>query len=530
MMEAGKHLNVFILEDNPDDVELELHELQKSGFSITHELAKNRREFLDKLPAFTPDIILADYSLPDITGVEAIALCRKMNVDVPVILVTGEGNEQIAVDSLRLGAVDYIIKKNISGLPARVLRALEIWADHKARERAETEEKRLLQLLFENQKMEAIGRLTSGIAHDFNNILTGIIGYSELCLNHATPDTVLHERLQSIITFSRRGADLIKQLLIFSRKIPMEFEAIDLNVFIRETAQFLKRIIEETVDIQLELHDEVPKIKCDTRQFSRVLMNLTLNARDAMGGKGVVTIRTGGCSSRDGAVPMSSGGHGNEFAWLSVSDTGAGIEKVNIEKIFEPFYTTKNPGKGTGLGLSIVHSVVAAHGGTINVFSEKGRGTRFEIVLPALASHTREDAASAPHSIGTERSAWGKRGGETILLAEDEDLLRKLAISTLASQGYRLIIAQDGKEALERYKAEQEKVDLVISDMIMPNMGGVDLFKEIKALNPRAKFILITGYSLTDQDRDALDKMDAILSKPYATGSLTSLVRETLDK
>lgn len=528
-METGKHLRVFFLEDNQDDVYLELRELSKAGFAIEHVVARNRNEFLDKLPMFTPDVILADYSLPDITGVEALGLCKKMKVDAPVILITGEGNEQIAVDSLRLGAVDYIIKRNISGLPARVSRALEIWADRKARERAEAEEKRLMRLLAENQKMEAVGRLTSGIAHDFNNILTGILGYSELCLNQAPADSELHERLQSIITFSRRGADLIKQLLIFSKKVPMEFEVVDLNAFIRETVQFLRRVIEETIDIRLELGDDAPKIKCDTRQFSRVLMNLALNARDAMEGKGVVTISTGGCSSQNGAAPASSGERGNEYAWLSVSDTGIGIKKENLDNIFEPFFTTKAPGKGTGLGLSIVHSVVTAHGGTVKVDSEKGRGTRFEIFLPALSSDKGEHAASEPRAIGRVRGAGGKRGGETILLAEDEDLLRKLAVYALVAQGYRVIVAQDGKEALDMYKAAGDAIALVISDMIMPNMGGVDLFRKIKALNPRAKFILITGYSLTDQDRDTLDKMDAILTKPYAAEALTGMIREILD-
>ena len=289
---AEKSLKILFLEDNSDDVELEAYELRKAGYAIEYEVAMNRREFMAKIGSFRPDIILADYSLPDITGIDAISICAGLKMSVPVILITGEGNEQIAVDSLRLGAIDYIIKRNISGLPARVSRALEIWSDRKAKERAEAEEERLQYILFETQKVETIGRLAGGIAHDFNNILTGVIGYTELCMKDVPKDSITHERLQSIVTFSKRGADLVRQLLIFSRKVPLEFVTVDMNLFLQDTLRFLRRIIEETVDIRLELSTEPVGVRCDTGHFTRVLMNLVLNARDAMHGKGVLTIRT----------------------------------------------------------------------------------------------------------------------------------------------------------------------------------------------------------------------------------------------
>jgi len=389
MNEGNKQLKVFFLEDNPDDVDIELYELKRAGFEVEYDVARNRKEFLEKLPDLNADIMLADYALPDITGIEAIGIFRKMDVDVPVILITGEGNELIAVDSLRIGAIDYIIKRNISGLPARVSRALEIWADRKAKQRAEAEGKRLQQILFEGQKMEAIGRLACGIAHDFNNILTGIMGFSEMCLDDVPQDSVIRKKLQTIITLSQGAADLAKQLLIFSKKMSMEFEVIDLNAFVMETMRLLTQMVEETVEIKLELQEDIPKIKCDTGKFTQVLMNLILNARDAMNGSGIIKIKSEKCLLTEGHLPETFGTYCKECVCFSVSDTGAGIDKDDIQKIFEPFFTTKGVGKGTGLGLAIVYSVVNEHGGRIEVFSEKGAGTTFKIYLPLLQTDTQ---------------------------------------------------------------------------------------------------------------------------------------------
>lgn len=528
MNKGKKELRIFFLEDNPDDVELELYELKRAGYNVEYDVAKDQKEFLEKLPDFAADIILADYWLPDFTGIEAINICKELKIDVPVILITGEGNELIAVDSLRLGAIDYIIKRNIAGLPARVQRALEIWSDRKAKERAEAEEKRLQQLLFETQKMETIGRLSGGIAHDFNNILTGIIGFSELCLGSVPEGSDIHNRLQSIITLSQRGAELVKQLLIFSRKMPMEFRIVKLNSFIMETIQFLNRIVEETIKIKLELQEDIPEIKCDTGQFTQVLMNLTVNARDAMNGKGVLTIKTEKCFLPDDLLSVKPEKYGNEYVCLSMSDTGVGINEDDIQKIFDPFYTTKEVGKGTGLGLAIVYSVVNAHEGFIKVFSKKGTGTTFKIYLP-LFQPGEQDKGSQFFETIVEKDTQKIYGNETVLIAEDEDVLRKLIASSLSSFGYNVLVAKDGEEALNIYRAGQQKIDLVISDMLMPNMGGVDLFKELRLINPEVKFILVTGYSLAEQDEKILKKMNAILTKPFTPKKITYLMRDILD-
>ncbi|MBI5634606.1 MAG: response regulator [Nitrospirae bacterium] len=524
---SQQKLKVFLLEDNLDDVELELHEMHKTLLHVDYDVARNRKEFLEKVARFSPDIILADYALPDITGIEAINVVKELGVDVPVILITGDGNETIAVDSLRLGAVDYILKKNIAGLSARVMRALEIWADRRAKERAESEEMRLQQLLFENQKMEAIGRLAGGIAHDFNNILTGVMGLSEICLIDIRGDVHLRGNLESIISISQKGADLVKQLLIFSKKMIMEFKAVNMNSFIAETALFFKRIVEESIEIRLDLHDDLPLIPCDTNQFTQVLMNLILNARDAMQGKGVITIKTRKCLMKE----LSGSGEPADHRWcvcISVTDTGTGIDEHHLPTIFDPFFTTKGVGKGTGLGLSIVYSVVQGHGGIVKVSSIQGEGTTFTIALPLP-----EDAASGGESPFYEKlpvqDSGDIRGKETVLIAEDEEVLRDLLSNFMRSLGYVVVTARDGQEAFNAYASEPEKYHLIISDMMMPNKNGIDLFREVRAIRPQVKFMLVTGYSLADVDEGILGQMTAILRKPYTPMQLVKVVRDTLD-
>ncbi len=292
MTEEKRKIKILFLEDNPADIEMELYELRKGGFDVCHHIARNRKDFLDHLQRIDCDIIIADYSLPDITGIEAIHLCQQTNIDIPVILITGEGNVQVAVDSLRTGAIDYILKKNITGLAARVSRALDIWTDLKAVKTMEAEKQRLQKQLLQAQKMESIGLLAGGIAHDFNNLLTGIIGYAGLSINILPEDSPATKNLHKILSLSKNAANLIKQLLVFSRKIPLEFKAWDINSLITTNVEFIRRIVEETIEIQLRLPEGLPPLQIDETQFAQVLINLAVNSRDAMTGTGLIEIKT----------------------------------------------------------------------------------------------------------------------------------------------------------------------------------------------------------------------------------------------
>ncbi|MBI5188329.1 MAG: response regulator [Nitrospirae bacterium] len=527
-MTERRKLKVFFLEDNPDDVELELHELRRGGFDVTSEVARNRKEFLEKLTDLDADIIIADYALPDITGIEAIHICQEKNIDAPIIFITGVGDELLAVESLREGAIDYILKKNIIGLPGRVSRVLEIWADRKAKEQADAERQRLQELLFQAQKIESIGRLAGGIAHDFNNILTGILGFTHLCLEDMPPGSQDYGRMRTIITLCERGADLTRQLLIFSRRMPMEPKRIDLNFFIEETMHFIRPMVEESVEIKLNLQKGIPEIKVDAGHLTQVLMNLAVNARDAMKNVGVLEFRTETYHLPEDFPVMSQDAKKRDYVCLSVSDTGRGIPEEDIPKIFDPFFTTKEVGKGTGLGLAIVYSVVNTHEGWIDVNSKLGEGTTFKIYLPAIQPELSE--ISAPAGEAEREKIMISRRDETILIVEDDDTLRTLCATTPNRLGYNVLSARDGEEALEIYRNEAKKIDLIISDMVMPKKSGMEVFNELKAINPDIKFIIVTGYGICEQIEHIPAEMNAVITKPYEIHKMAHLIREILDK
>lgn len=515
-------LKVFFLEDNPDDVELELHELRKGGFEVTYEVARNRKEFLQKLAHLDADIILADYTLPDITGIEAIHICREKKMDVPIIFITGMGNEQIAVDSLREGAIDYILKKNIMGLPSRVSRAIEICAERKAKERAEADRQKFQQLLFQAQKMESVGRLASGIAHDFNNILTGILGFSELILQDTPKDSASYEKLRTISDLCKRAASLVKRLLIFGKRIPVEFKRTNINSFIEETMGLIKHaIIKDGIEIRLDLSEDIPDILADMGQLTQVFVNLSLNASDAMDGKGVLEFKT----EKYGVARHT--GKTDDYVCLSVSDTGCGIPDNNIQNIFDPFFSTKEIGKGTGLGLTIVYSIVTAHGGWINVNSELGKGTTFKLYLPSVRHETDDMSVYAGED--EIRKTGMPRGKETILLVEADEELRTRCTTILDELNYNVLSARNTEEAVDIYLTTTLKIDLIISDIIMPKKSGMDLFNELKSVSPDVKFILVTDYGLSEQIDYISREVKAVLKKPYDIQEMARVIREVLD-
>jgi len=528
MAECHK-IKALFLEDNPDDVELELYELQKGGFEITYEIARNREEFLEKLPNTEADIIIADYSLPDITGIEALHLCKEGKIDVPFILITGVGNEQIAVDSLREGATDYILKKNISHLAVRVARAFDINADHNAIKKAKLEKEGLQKQLFQAQKMESIGLFAGGIAHDFNNLLTGIIGYAGLTLDTLPSDSPAAKHLAKIIEISENASSLVKQLLLFSKNTPLELKTLDLNTLLKENVDFIRRVVEKTVDIHLNLQENLPAIQSDESQLSQVLMNLAVNARDAMQGRGDLEFKTERLSRSDIMErKLSLGMYEAEYICLSVSDTGCGIKEKDKEKIFDPFFTTKEAGKGTGLGLAIIYSIINKHHGWIDVDSRVGEGTTFKVYLPVFSGKKptteiplgRKDSLSAP--------SRPVPADKTILVVEDEEIIQSFTITMLEGIGYHVLTAKDGEEALAIYKSNGAKIDLVLSDMIMPKKSGLELFTDLKVINPAIKFILVTGHCLENVEGGILRKMEAILLKPFATQKLVELINKAL--
>jgi len=287
-------------------------------------------------------------------------------------------------------------------------------------------------------------------------------------------------------------------------------------------------MVEETVEIKLDLRENLPVVKFDVGQFAQVLINFAVNARDAMEGSGSLEFKTEAVPLSDELVSKKTSPDVKEYVVITITDTGCGIDEENLTKIFDPFFSTKEVGKGTGLGLSIVYSIVTGHGGWIDVKSSKDEGTSFMVYIPVLA----EDAlagtspAAAVSGEGVRRLISGK---ETVLIVEDEEVLRSFSCEMLKDLGYNVLMASDGKEALAVFQKNQEVIDLVVSDMVLPKKTGIELFSDLKQIKPEVKFILVTGYTLEGAEEHILRDMEAILMKPYTTEKIAAVIRKTLD-
>ncbi|HEX8679890.1 MAG TPA: ATP-binding protein [Chthoniobacterales bacterium] len=372
-----------------------------------------------------------------------------------------------------------------------------------------------------SQKLEAVGRLAGGIAHDFNNLLTAIIGYSELIEKRNAGDTRDHAQL--IRKAGEQAAALTRQLLAFSRKQLLEPRVLDLNALIRDMEKLLQRVIGESIRITMESSDAEPRVRADPSQLEQVLLNLAVNARDAMPGGGTLRIATRNVALTSAeisahALEVEPG----EYIALIVSDTGSGMDEETRSRIFEPFFTTKGPGKGTGLGLSTVYGIVKQSGGGITVDSAPGQGCTFSIYLPATTS---ELDAPEPEPVATDN-----RGTETVLVVEDEEVVRQLICTSLSDIGYDVLCADCAAEGLRHAREHRDRIDLLVTDVVMPDMHGPALAREISPLQAKMKVLFVSGYSDSDiSDHGAISPGLLVLQKPFTQEILAGKVREILD-
>jgi nitrogen-specific signal transduction histidine kinase/CheY-like chemotaxis protein len=378
--------------------------------------------------------------------------------------------------------------------------------------------------LRQSQKLESIGRLAGGIAHDFNNMLTAINGYSDLSLRRIAEDDPVHQNLEEIKKAGVRAAMLTNQLLAFSRSQILQPEVIVINDVINDTSNMLKHVIGEDIELVAILKDTVGRIKADPGQLSQIVMNLAVNARDAMPNGGKLTIETANAFLDSDYARKHVGVLPGPYVVLSFSDTGTGMTAAMQEKIFEPFFTTKEVGKGTGLGLATVYGIVKQSGGGIFVYSEVGHGTTFKIYLPRVME--KLDIVEAGADLKTEFAM----GSETILLVEDEDLVRSLSHQVLETCGYTVIEARDGVEALEIMGKEETHIDLLFSDVVMPRMGGRELAEKLLAKMPDLPILFASGYTDDAIVRHGeLETNVTFIQKPYSLDDLARKVRDLLD-
>jgi hypothetical protein len=647
--DAAKPLSVLHLEDNCADREMVSRMLSRDGLVCQFHQVKTRVEFEAALREQVFDIIISDFSMPSYDGLSALAVAQKVQPKVPFVFVSGTIGEERAVETLKSGATDYVLKERLDRLGAAIRRALREAQERKAREQAEealrstqerlnyllanspaiiyalkidgetlapawvsenihlllgytaeevrqpgwwaasvhpsdretvvggveklfaeghaahvyrvkhkqgeyrwvsderrlvrgvdgkpieiigswtdvTEHKQLEEQLLRSQKMEAIGKLAGGVAHDFNNLLTVIRGNTELLLmseEQLASDS--KDWLKQVIAASDRAAGLTRQLLLFGRKQTMQPKPLKLSEMVTDLMKMLKRIISADICIECRSDTSSDYVQADLGMMEQVLMNLVVNARDAMPKGGTLTICAEVVRLSDEECSAHPERRAGEFARLVVKDTGCGIASEHLQSIFEPFFTTKEIGKGTGLGLATVYTIVKQHRGWVEVGSVIGQGTVFAVYLPAIPT-----AGAQMSKAGGELKISG--GNETILLVEDDESVRLLAGRVLKNLGYRVCEAISGREALEIWQKRRSEIDLLLTDLMMPDgVTGQELGKKLRLEKPGLKVIFSTG-----QNHDPVGEgteffrrtRTHFLQKPYSSRALAQLVRESLD-
>jgi two-component system cell cycle sensor histidine kinase/response regulator CckA len=386
-----------------------------------------------------------------------------------------------------------------------------------------TQRKKLEQQLLQAQKMESIGLLAGGVAHEFNNLLTAISGYGQILQESISPDDELsRDSIAQVLKAAARAAELTRGLLAFSRKQVISPKPVHIDALISNTSRLFQRIIGEDIELTTDFSGKNLLIKADPGQVEQVLMNLATNARDAMPNGGRLTITTRQVIIKGGSEAQYDLSGPGKYALISVADTGTGIDKKLLENIFEPFYTTKEVGMGTGLGLSIVHGIVKQHNGSILVSSELGSGTTFNIYLPLIEGYavTEKSKTAAPFAAGME----------TLLIAEDEEIVRVFMKKILERAGYKVIIADNGEDAVARFK-ENDDISLVLSDVVMPGKNGREMLNEMKKTKPGIKVVFISGYTADIiSQKGMIEEGTEFITKPFNKSDLLRIVREVLDK
>ncbi|MBI3592132.1 MAG: PAS domain S-box protein, partial [Nitrospirae bacterium] len=466
---------------------------------------------------------LLSIPLEDIVGKRCYEIFHKMDTNYKgcphLKTLTLGKSEHLVFESEQVNKIFEVTVTPVMGDGNEILSTIHIVKDITGR-------KKLEEQLVQSQKMESLGLLAGGIAHDFNNLLTAITGYSSLLEEGLQDSDEKTKRyVQHIMSASEKAQNLTSNLLTFSRKQIIKPSSVSLNEVIENISGLLKRLIGEDIDLRLRCSDAEFPVFADPHQIEQVVMNLVTNARDAMPSGGMVSIETAPVML-DSEYAEKRGVKAGRYMMLSVSDSGTGIDKNELAHIFEPFFTTKEKGKGTGLGLSMVYSIIKQHGGFIDLYSEKNIGTTFKLYIPASTfienSQQKRDDSKPRKDVS---------GRETILVAEDEELVREFLKDIFETYGYKAIIAVDGEDAIAKYNEHKEHVDMIVLDVIMPRKNGKEVYNYIREINPDIKTLFISGYTqgiLTS--RGVCEEDLEFVSKPLEAHGLMSKIRSILDK
>jgi hypothetical protein len=642
-----KPLNVLFVEDSEIDTELICAELKRGGYGVDFNRVDTADAFLLALHARPWDLIISDFSMPNFDGLKAFDLFSKEKLDIPFIFVSGAMGEERAVQAMKAGARDYILKGHLGRLNAAVQRELDEAASRRQRREVEaarqreqgrlavalqatgagvfeyripaddhgycnarfaeifglrsedlppfaelpewffdqihpddrqmaeedqqnfvsgkslkfalecrvrhkdgswrqvtcmadaasrdengavrdlvgvmldrTGEKQMEEQFRQAQKMEAIGQLAGGVAHDFNNLLTVISSFGEFVLERLEPDSDVHGDMQEVLKAAGRAENLTAQLLAYSRRRPVVPTVLNVNQLVGDVDKMLRRLLGQSIEFRTDLAADLWNVRIDAGGLEQVLVNLAVNARDAMPNGGRLTIETANAkigdeyrSSKGRDVPPGS------YVTISVTDSGVGMDEATRSRLFEPFFTTKEPGKGTGLGLATCYGIVKQAGGFIWVYSEPGDGTTFKLLLPSVSE--------APETDIQPTHSEKLRGTETILVVEDDEPVRRLAVRLLEMLGYQVLEASDATEALRIAGERDTQIHAVLTDVVMPDKQGPALVTELAELHPEIRSIYMSGYS---RGAVEMDETIVLVQKPFSRNDLARKVREVLDR
>ena len=503
-------MRVLLLEDDPTDAEIVIRELTRTVPECRVRRVDRRTEFMEAFDTQPPDLVLSDHRMAEFSGMPALEYVRQRDPDVPFIFVTGALDEETAVECVKAGATDYVLKDRLARLGSAVTAAVELREARRALKQSQEQ-------LLHTQRLDALGQLAGSVAHDYNNLMTAVIGYSEL-LAETMENDPRRADVEEISRAGQRATALTRQLLAFSRKQVIEMAPLQLADVIAGIERLLARLLGEQTTLHIRSADNLPLIRGDQGQLEQVVVNLVVNARDAMsrGGRIDIELRAPDLTAhhdRDGDI-------GQPCVCLIVRDTGAGIPADVLPHIFEPFFTTKPRGRGTGLGLSTVYGIVRQCGGHIDVESVVGFGTMFALYFPVTHELPRR-----PHE---SQSTVTLAGTERILVVEDDPGVLGYARRILASHGYHVFTATDA-DAAQEIAAAQPDLDLLLSDITLPDRSGPELARSVLRVQPRMKVLMMSGY--TDQTVDDGESISAFppIQKPLLRQALLERVRAALD-
>ncbi|MFC1490097.1 response regulator [Candidatus Latescibacterota bacterium] len=517
-----KNTKILLFEDDQDDQGLIAQALKDYYDNIC--CVTTGEECLEELKNDFYDVVLLDYSLPDYNGLEVLQQIIDIGIQIPVIMITGQGDESIAAESIKIGAYDYVNKSSFERIVFSIKSSISRYNDKVEILNSKREKKNLRNQLIQAQKMEAISTLAGGIAHDFNNILGVILGYSEMAqLQNFPESSQVPEFLEEIQKAGFRAKDLVKQILTFSRVSSIERNPIKISLIFKETMKLLRSSLPATIKIVQEITTESDLVYADPTQIKQALMDLCSNSAHAMsenGGTLTVSLSDETLDSESSAVLKDI--EPGEYLKITISDTGHGISPDILDRIYEPYFTTKKKGEGTGMGLSMVHGIVKGHDGAITVESTEGVGTSFKILLPKFKEHSEPPQKDeSPFTMGS-----GK-----ILFVDDEESIIRMYERMLSNLGYEVVSTSDSLDALEKFRKASDTFDLVITDQTMPNMTGIHLAENIMEIRPDIPIILCTGNSeiMTASKVKSLGIRELLL-KPIKMNDLLREIRSILGK